>query len=78
MRVQQLNSAHPPSAVMLWGTGRGAAENPPNRFEKIHLEPDADWNPEDDILPRTQFFKDHSRIVIAHNDSPDNWNGCPR
>ena len=50
---------------------RGAAENPPNRFEKIQLEPDADWNPDDDVLPRTQFFKDHSQTVIARNDSPD-------
>jgi len=50
---------------------RGAAENPPNRFEKITLEPDADWNPEDDVLPRTQFFKDHSQTVISRNDSPD-------
>ena len=23
---------------------RGAAENPPNRFEKIQLEPDPEWN----------------------------------
>ena len=57
--------------------GRGAAENPPNRFEKIHLEPDADWNPDEDGQggrpqgPRTQFFKDHSQTVIARNDSPD-------
>lgn len=50
---------------------RGAAENPPNRFEKIVLEPDADWNPDENILPRTQFFKDHSQTVIARNDSPD-------
>jgi DNA repair photolyase len=55
---------------------RGALENPPNRFEKIVLEPDADWNPEDDHGgrsqgPRTQFFKDHSQTIIARNDSPD-------
>ncbi|MGA3267084.1 MAG: PA0069 family radical SAM protein [Verrucomicrobiota bacterium] len=50
---------------------RGAADNPPNRFEKLKLEPDANWNPEEDVLPRTQFFKDHSKTVIAHNDSPD-------
>jgi DNA repair photolyase len=50
---------------------RGAAENPPNRFENIHLEPDADWNPDEDSQPRTQFYKDHSRTVIARNDSPD-------
>lgn len=60
MQAERLTSAH-----------RGAAENPPNRFEKIQLEPDADWNPEEDVLPRTHFFKDHSRTVIAHNDSPD-------
>jgi DNA repair photolyase len=50
---------------------RGAAVNPPNRFEKIHLERDEDWNPEEDPLPRTQFLKDSSKTVIAYNDSPD-------
>ena len=50
---------------------RGALENPANRFEKIMLEPDADWNPQDDVLPRTQFLKDHSKTVITMNDSPD-------
>ena len=50
---------------------RGAAENPPNRFEKVHLERDEDWNPEEDPLPRTQFLKDNSKTIIAYNDSPD-------
>ena len=50
---------------------RGTGENPPNRFEKIQLEPDAEWSPDEDIQSRTQFFKDHSRTVIARNDSPD-------
>src|SRR2546429_3402824 len=50
---------------------RGAGSNPPNRFEKIHLEPDADWNPEEDPLPRTQFFRDRTSTIIAYNDSPD-------
>ena len=55
---------------------RGATENPPNRFEKIHLEPDADWNPEDDHGGRpqgaqTQFFNDRSQTVISRQDSPD-------
>jgi DNA repair photolyase len=50
---------------------RGAAENPPNRFEKIHLERDEDWNPDEDPLPRTQFLKDSSKTIIAYNDSPD-------
>jgi len=60
VQAEQLISAH-----------RGAPENPANRFEAIHLEPDADWNPDEDPLPRTQFIKDHSRTAIAYNDSPD-------
>src|SRR6202789_2713455 len=60
MQAERLLSAH-----------RGAPENPANRFEKIHLEPDADWNPDDDVLPRTQFLVDHSQTAIAYNDSPD-------
>lgn len=60
MQPEQVISAH-----------RGAAQNPPNRFEKIHLEADADWNPEEDPLPRTQFLKDTSKTIIAYNDSPD-------
>jgi DNA repair photolyase len=52
-------------------THRGAAENPGNRFEKLHLEPDADWNPDEQVLPRTQFLVDHSQTAIAYNDSPD-------
>jgi len=51
--------------------GRGAAGNPPNRFEPISLERDTDWNPEDDPAPRTQFLRDLSRTVINYNDSPD-------
>lgn len=50
---------------------RGATSNPPNRFEPILLERDPDWNPEDDPLPRTQFFRDASQSVISYNDSPD-------
>jgi DNA repair photolyase len=50
---------------------RGAAGNPPNRFEKIHLEPDEEWNPEEDPLPRTQFLHDRTSTIIARNDSPD-------
>lgn len=50
---------------------RGAASNPTNRFEPIHLERDEGWNPEEDPLPRTQFLKDHSSSIITYNDSPD-------
>ncbi|MCX8091178.1 MAG: PA0069 family radical SAM protein [Verrucomicrobiae bacterium] len=50
---------------------RGALSNPPNRFEPLRLERDPDWDAEDDPLPRTQFFKDHSCSIITWNDSPD-------
>jgi DNA repair photolyase len=60
--------------------GRGAAENPPNRFETIHYEadPDAsvpayqDWEgDEESPAPVTQFLRDTSRSIVAYNDSPD-------
>ncbi len=50
---------------------RGAGSNPPNRFERLALERDADWDPEQDPLPRTHFFRDRSSSVISCNDSPD-------
>jgi DNA repair photolyase len=53
------------------GGHRGASGNPANRFEKIQLEPDVDWNPEENVLPRTQFYQDHSQTVITFNKSPD-------
>jgi len=60
--------------------GRGAAENPPNRFETIHYEADPDsalptyqgWEgDEESPAPATQFLRDASRSIIAYNDSPD-------
>jgi DNA repair photolyase len=50
---------------------RGAAGNPPNRFDKFTLERDVDWNPDEDPAPRTQFLCDLSQTIIARNDSPD-------
>jgi DNA repair photolyase len=50
---------------------RGAAGNPANRFVRLALERDADWNPEDEPAPRTQFLRDHSQTVISRNSSPD-------
>ena len=50
--------------------GRGASWNPPNRFEPITFERD-DWDSADDPLPHTQFFRDATRSILAHNDSPD-------
>ena len=51
--------------------GRGAVGNVANRFEKIHLEPDPDWNPQEDPAPSTQFLKDSTQTIISYNDSPD-------
>lgn len=50
---------------------RGAGSNPPNRFERLALERDADWDPEQDPLPRTVFLRDRTSKIIACNDSPD-------
>jgi DNA repair photolyase len=51
--------------------GRGASSNPTNRFLSTSLEPDIDWNPEDDPSPRTQVIKDTTQTIIAYNSSPD-------
>jgi len=51
--------------------GRGTASNPANRFEKIHLERDIDWDPEEDPAPGTQLLKDSTSTIITYNDSPD-------
>jgi DNA repair photolyase len=52
--------------------GRGSADNPPNRFEPIALEPDwDDVPPEDRPAPTTQYIRDTSRSILCQNDSPD-------
>lgn len=51
--------------------GRGAAINPPNRFEPLVIEPDPDCPPEERPHPRTQFFFDASESILSANDSPD-------
>jgi DNA repair photolyase len=50
---------------------RGAADNPANRFEKIELEADPDWDPEEGSAPKTLFLRDTTSSIIAYNDSPD-------
>ncbi len=51
--------------------GRGAAANPPNRFELICHERDPDAPADDGPGPATQFLRDSSRSIIVTNDSPD-------
>ena len=60
MRMQGERSIH----------GRGAAENPPNRFIPLYRER-LDWDDEDDPAPATRFFRDETRTILATNDSPD-------
>jgi DNA repair photolyase len=50
--------------------GRGSADNPPNRFDRLHYEPDGDDDP-DGPAPTTQLLRDTTRSLIAYNDSPD-------
>ncbi len=52
--------------------GRGATDNPTNRFELLQYEPaEVDCPAEDRPAPATQFLRDQSRSIIATNDSPD-------
>ena len=51
--------------------GRGAADNPTNRFESISRIPLPDYDPSEDPAPTTQFFHDRSQSILTKNDSPD-------
>jgi DNA repair photolyase len=53
--------------------GRGTVTNPPNRFEKTHLEPldvELPANEDRPAIP-TRFYLDSTRTILARNDSPD-------
>ncbi len=50
--------------------GRGAAFNPVNRFEELHVARDPDCT-EEDPKTGTQFFLDNTKSFITYNDSPD-------
>jgi DNA repair photolyase len=54
-------------------TGRASSNNPANRFETLHIEPD-EYLIDDECSQRkipTQFIIDNSKSVLARNDSPD-------
>jgi len=53
--------------------GRGTITNPPNRFEEVHREPiEVEWSEEDEPhSPKTIFYPDNSKSILAKNDSPD-------
>jgi DNA repair photolyase len=50
--------------------GRGASWNPQNRFETLEYVRDEEAPP-DDGTPRTTYYRDPARTIIATNDSPD-------
>jgi DNA repair photolyase len=45
--------------------------NPPNRFLPLYREAIPGWTEEDDPAPRTRFFRDDARTVLATNNTPD-------
>ena len=58
--------------------GRGASENPPNRFENLWLDSQCEgageagfWPDDEKPAPRTEFFRETAKSILAHNQSPD-------
>jgi DNA repair photolyase len=53
--------------------GRSAGFNPANRFDRLHAEPDAIDESDAIEAPKvpTQYLRDHSKSILAKNDSPD-------
>jgi len=51
--------------------GRGAAENPRNRFEALSFDWDEDLPPDEKPAPKTRFYEDASESLITYNQSPD-------
>lgn len=57
--------------------GRGAALDPPNRFERRYSLPDwADFEHDPEFMAEqqrrpTQYFPDRSQTIVSENDSPD-------
>ena len=57
--------------------GRGASWSPANRFEKLHVDlndadvVDVDLAAEERPRRQTQFLRDATKTIIAHNQSPD-------
>lgn len=67
--IEQLPAYPPPGAGL---RGRGSAEAPSGRFERIAYEPDFEDGFEDQSTSvPTQVFRDDSKSIISTNDSPD-------
>jgi DNA repair photolyase len=57
----------PPSPLR----GRGSSSNPKNRFESVERVPEPSYSSDEVCSAQTQFFPDHSKSIIAYNESPD-------
>ncbi len=58
--------------VHLQRRGRGAAENPANRFDRFSSEIDADELEDEDLRSvKTELFRDTTRKILSQNNSPD-------
>src|SRR5437667_6097475 len=47
--------------------GRGASNNPTNRFETIHLERDEEWDPSRDLVQDGRS-EEHTSELQSHHD----------
>lgn len=69
------NDPKAPNAHRLNLRGRGAVSNDSGRFNRSQTVPDLNdvgYMDEDDVRTlKTEFLPDHSRTIIASNDSPD-------
>ncbi len=61
----------PATAPPVARRGRGASINPLNRLERLHVEPDPDFPPEDRPSSQTRFYLDATESLLTGNDSPD-------
>jgi DNA repair photolyase len=66
-----MQSPDPTPLISLSIRGRGAAANPPNRFEPIDIEPDQENFDPDAPPPKTIYLNDTTKSIISHNNSPD-------
>ena len=68
-----MHDTESPNLVPISIRGRGAADNPTNRFETLDILPDAEAIDPENPTPKTPtvFLRDSSRKIIATNDSPD-------
>jgi len=51
--------------------GRGAADNPANRFDGVAYVRDAEIDDAEEPAPSTSFLPDLSRTILTRNNSPD-------